>query len=135
MHNPAALLTLLSLASLSTAHFLLDYPPTVGFSDDNESTSPCSGFDPIVNSSSTSIPVDSFPLQLTSTHPQANWLFRATTDTKAPFNWTNLLPVVSEQGLGAFCLPNLKIPASFAGKGGVIQIVQGAADGALYQVT
>jgi hypothetical protein len=32
------------LASSSSAHFLLNYPTTVGFSDDDETTAPCGGF-------------------------------------------------------------------------------------------
>jgi len=32
------------LASSSSAHFLLNFPPTIGFSDDDETTAPCGGF-------------------------------------------------------------------------------------------
>jgi len=124
---------LLSLFSLTAGHFLLKYPPTIGFDDDNEGIGPCGGFDVVVNTTSAKLPVDGFPLQLLSTHPQADWLFRATTDTKAPFNWTNILPVVQETGLGAFCLPGLKIPSEFSGKPGVVQVMQDAVDGVLYQ--
>lgn len=34
------------LASQSSAHFLLNYPTTIGFSDDDEGTAPCGSFTP-----------------------------------------------------------------------------------------
>ena len=131
------LLSILSLAALyklTAAHFLLNYPPTLGFNDDNEGESPCGGFTPILNSSAAQVQVDGFPIALRSTHPEADWLFRVTLSLQEPFNWTNLLPVVHEVGLGDFCIPDFKVPAEFAGQSGLLQILQDAADGELYQV-
>ena len=128
-------LLLSSLLSLVSGHFLLNYPQTLGFDDSNEGQSPCGGFDVVFTGNVTNVTVDSFPVSLRSTHPQADWLFRVTLDKTNPSNWTNLLPVVSEIGLGAFCIPNLKVPANFVGQQGVVQVVQNAADGALYQVS
>lgn len=43
--SPLRNLALLFLAAQATsAHFLLHYPATVGFSDDDEGTAPCGGF-------------------------------------------------------------------------------------------
>lgn len=124
----------LSLASLTSAHFILQYPHSLGFNDAAEATAPCGGFDVSFNASDDSVPVDGFPVSMLSTHPASDWLFRATLDQKEPFNWTNLLPVVSETGLGQFCLPNLKAPADFTGKTGLLQVIQHGPDGVLYQV-
>ncbi|KIY02087.1 uncharacterized protein Z520_02225 [Fonsecaea multimorphosa CBS 102226] len=127
-------LALLSLWTLCTsAHFILQYPQSLGFDDDIEATAPCGGFDVVFNTTDDSIPVGGFPVSMLSTHPAADWLFRVTLDQKAPFNWTNLLPVVSETGLGQFCLPHLVAPADFAGNKGVIQVIQDGPDGILYQ--
>ncbi|MCJ1310948.1 hypothetical protein MMC25_004617 [Agyrium rufum] len=124
----------LLLLPLTSAHFLLNYPPTLGFDDDNEGISPCGGADIKFDmSTDVMIPVGGFPIQLQSTHPQANWLFRATLDQQAPFNWTDLLPVVTQSGLGDFCIPDLMAPESFAGKMGLVQIIQDAVDGELFQ--
>jgi hypothetical protein len=46
-----SLLSLSALTELTTAHFLLNYPPTLGFSDDNEGIGPCGGFPVVFNSS------------------------------------------------------------------------------------
>ena len=126
--------TLILLTSTATAHFLLNYPNTIGFDDDKEGTAPCGGFD-ITFSNSSMFHVDGDVVALTSTHPQANWLFRATLDKTAMGNWTNLLPDVAETGLGAFCETDLKVPTEWAGQQGILQVVQAAADGNLYQVS
>lgn len=38
-------LLLVVVPHLASAHFYLKYPATIGFDDDNESISPCGGFD------------------------------------------------------------------------------------------
>lgn len=129
-----SLLSLSALTELTTAHFLLNYPPTLGFSDDNEGIGPCGGFPVMFNGSDVQVQADGFPIALRSTHPEADWLFRATLSQSEPFNWTNLLPVVHETGLGDFCIPNFKVPTEFIGHSGLLQIMQDAADGLLYQV-
>ena len=130
-----SILSLTVVAQLTTAHFLLNYPPTLGFIDDNEGISPCGGFPVVFNSSDVQVQVDGFPIALRSIHPEAQWLFRATLSQQAPFNWTNLLPVVQETGLGDFCIPDFKAPAEFAGQIGLLQVLQNAVDGELYQVS
>jgi len=127
-------LALLAIVPATLGHFLLNYPGTLGFDEDMEGTSPCGGFPITFGGNVTNVTVGSLAIALTSTHPQANWLFRATLNTQAPFNWTNLSPVISETGLGNFCLPTLSVPSSFAGQQGLIQVQQDAADGVLYQV-
>lgn len=129
------LLLLLSLPSWVTGHFTLNYPPSLGFIDDKESEGPCGGFPVAFTGNVTNVTVDSFPVSLRSSHPQTEFLFRVTLDKAEPFNWTNLLPVVDETGIGAFCLPNLKAPAGFAGKQGLVQVMAEAIDGFLYQVS
>jgi hypothetical protein len=129
-----SILSHVAFSQFTAAHFLLNYPPTLGFDDSIEGTSPCGGFPVVFNSSDVQVQVDGFPIALRSTHPEADWLFRATLSQKEPFNWTNLLPVVHETGLGDFCIPDFKVPAEFAGQSGLLQIMQDAADGELYQV-
>lgn len=132
--------SLLTLAILPSAlsHFILNYPQPLGypaFNDDAEGDSPCGGQPIAFASNDTQITVGGFQLSSRTTHPQANWLFRATLSTQAPFNWTNISPVISQSGLGDFCATNLSLPAEFAGKQGLIQVTQGAVDGDLYQVS
>lgn len=128
------ILFLLTILSLSWAHFLLNYPATIGFSDDNEGSAPCGGF-PVSFSNTTVFHVGGDAIALTSTHPQAEWLFRATLDKTASGNWTDLLPAISQTALGSFCETGVTVPTAWAGQQGIIQIVQNAADGALYQVS
>lgn len=134
--NMLRLLTLSALVASSAAHFLLHYPATIGFDDDLEGTAPCGSFTPKFSSGNvTDFHVAGDSIALTSTHPAAVWLFRATlgTDDTAT-NWTNLLPVVSQTDLGNFCETNLTVPDSWVGQQGLVQVIQDAADGMLFQV-
>jgi len=121
-------------ASLASAHFILQWPETAGFIDDSEPDSPCGGATVYVHSSSPQIQVDQFAISIMSTHPEGEWQFRATTDTQPPYNFTDAVPVVNTTGIGSFCLPFMSVPAEFAGKGGVIQVIDNSIDGNLYQV-
>jgi hypothetical protein len=127
--------TLLALATAATtsAHFILNWPPTAGFVDDTEATGPCGGATVTVNSSSPEVQVGRFAAQIQSSHPTGNWQFRATLDTQEPYNWTNL-SMVQTQGPGIFCLNYLSAPEDFAGNAGVLQVVDYSGDGTLYQV-
>ncbi|EXJ62240.1 hypothetical protein A1O7_02673 [Cladophialophora yegresii CBS 114405] len=131
LYSCVALLSAWTLSA--SAHFILQYPNSLGFSDDDEGTSPCGGFDVTFGNNDSSVPVGGFPVSVLTTHPASDFLFRATLDQEPPFNFTNLLPVVSETGIGEFCLPALVAPADFAGKPGVIQVIQNGPDGTLYQ--
>lgn len=115
-------------------HFTLQYPTTLGFDDSSEGTGPCGGFDPSFTKTQ-DFHIGGDVIAVTSTHPQADWKFRATLDKTAQGNWTNIIPEVSQSGLGAFCEQGLTLPSSFAGQQGIIQIIQDATDGALYQVS
>ena len=124
------------LAGQSTAHFLLNSPPTIGFDDDLEATPPCGGFTVDFSKDNvTDFHVGGDFIALTSTHPLATWLFRATLDQTASGNWTDLLPAVVQTGLGNYCETGVTVPSTWAGSKGVVGIVQDAADGILYQVS
>ena len=122
--------------SHSTAHFLLNYPPTIGFDDSLEATPPCGSFTVDFSTDNvTDFHVGGDSLAMTSIHPQATWLFRATLDQTASGNWSVLLPAIVQTGLGDYCEQDVRVPAMFAGSKGVIQVVQDAPDGILYQVS
>ncbi|RHZ64897.1 copper acquisition factor BIM1-like domain-containing protein [Aspergillus thermomutatus] len=131
----AALSVLVLSIRQCAAHFLLNYPPTIGFDDSLETTPPCGSFTVDFSTDNvTDFHVGGNAIAVTSIHPQATWLFRATLDITAAGNWTALLPAVQQTGLGDFCEPVVTVPASWAGKKGVIGVVQDAPDGILYQV-
>ncbi|KAK6343147.1 hypothetical protein TWF718_008520 [Orbilia javanica] len=124
--------SLLLLVPFTTAHFLLNSPPTIGFSDDEESTYPCGSFDVTSRKTVTDFPIAGLPISVTSTHPEDTWFFRAAllNDTE---NWVNLLPAIMQQGTGDFCNPSVPGLAAWEGEDAVIQIVASAPDGFLFQ--
>jgi hypothetical protein len=132
-----ALLGLLALAvSQSSAHFLLNYPPTIGFGDTLELTPPCGGFTvDFIEDNVTDFHVDGDAIAVTSIHPQSIWLFRSTLDLNVTTaNWTDLLPAVEQTGIGDYCEPAVTVPGSWIGKKGVISVVQDSPTETLYQV-
>ena len=135
MAPPAKLLAASLLPLLASAHFKLNAPPTIGFDEDQEGTDPCGGFTPDFSKNNVSdFHVGGEPVVLFLGHPQANWLFRATLDTTASSNWTQIFPIVQQSGLGDFCEPSITAPEGWIGKQGVVGIVANAVDGLLYQV-
>jgi hypothetical protein len=116
----------------TNAHFLLNYPPSLGFDQNKEGSSPCGGAT-IAFTSTTSFHVSGDAIGLTTLHPQSNILYRATKDQTATGNWT-VLALITEYGLGAFCEPALTVPASWVGSTGLVQVAQNAEDGVHYQV-
>lgn len=129
-------LTLLpALAGLTAAHFTLLYPDSIGFTDDDEDTSPCGGYTPDFDSDdAVDFHVGGDALAMRSTHSRCNWLFRVTTDEAAKDGWEQLRPIVTQSGLGDYCEPLVTVPEEYVGKKGVIGIVSSAIDGLLYQV-
>ena len=124
------------LIGQSAAHFTLQHPPTIGFDDDLETTPPCGSFTVDFSKDNvTDFHVDGDFIAVTSIHPQATWLFRATLDQTASGNWTSLLPAVQQTSIGAYCETDVKVPSAWVGTRGVIGIVQDAPDGILYQVS
>ena len=123
----------LLLGCVASAHFVLQYPGSLGFDDDEEPNAPCGGEDITFDQNVTAVPVGGFPVVLLTTHPQAQFLYRGTLD-KQGNNFTNLMPVVNEMGLGEFCLPHIKAPMTWAGQQGLVQIIMDGPDGILYQV-
>ena len=115
-------------------HFLLKYPATLGFDDSSEGTGPCGGFNPSL-ANTTDFHIGGDVISVQSTHPQADWFFRATTDPNAAGGWVNILPEISQTGLGNYCEQNLTLPSSFGGMKGFVQVAQNAADGVLFQVS
>ncbi|KAA6408269.1 MAG: expression library immunization antigen 1 [Lasallia pustulata] len=132
LHITAGPFVVLLLLGHSFAHFILNYPNTIGFDDDLEASAPCGGFN-VTFANSTDFHVGGDAIAMTSTHPAANWLFRATLDKTASGNWTDVLPVVGETGLGNFCESGVVVPSTWAGQQGIIQVIQHGPDGMLFQ--
>jgi hypothetical protein len=116
-------------------HFLLNYPTPIGpFDEDTEGNTPCGGATPSLTNA-TDFHIGGDVISVQSTHPEAKWFFRATTDPKAAGGWVNILPEIQETGLGLFCEQDLTLPSEFAGKQGYIQVSMDAVDGDLFQVS
>ncbi|CAK7268957.1 hypothetical protein SEPCBS57363_003357 [Sporothrix epigloea] len=131
----SAAVLLAASAAVVNAHFTLDYPPTIGFSDDDEGTGPCGSFTPDFSKDNvTDFHVGGDNIAIHFFHPEGVWFYRATLDqTAASNNWTQLFPETMQTGLGKFCEPLIPAPESWVGQKGVIGVVVDGPDGLLYQ--
>lgn len=124
-----------ALCGVGSAHFLLNYPKSIGFDDASEDKGPCGGFTPDFSKNVVDFHVGGDAISTKLTHPQGNWLFRVTTDEKAESGWEQIFPIVQQSGLGDFCQPQVTVPSSLVGKKGVLSVVSSATDGLLFQVS
>jgi hypothetical protein len=125
---------LLGFAAISSAHFVLQVPTSLGFDDVKEDIAPCGGFDIAADKVVTDWPLSGGHIQVISTHVKAKWDIRAALLSDVA-NFTDMLPTIAQEGLGTFCLPTVPGIAAWKGKEAVLQIIQTATDGKLYQVS
>lgn len=131
-------LSLSVLTPLACAHFTLDSPPARGFDEDTLTQFPCGGQNSISNKR-TPFPLAGGPVQLTMEHDRSavQVLIAVGNDVTDAFN-TVLVPTTQEEGIGKFCLGDVKIPENLGVKEGdnaTIQVVtNGDPTGGLYNV-
>lgn len=121
---------------LAWAHFNLDYPTTIGFEDEKQRDGPCGGFTPNFSKDNlTDFHVNGDAIATLTTHKQGNWLYRITLDETASGNWTQIFPIVRQDGLGAYCQRAVTVPSRFVGQRGVLGVVSSTPDGLLFQAS
>lgn len=101
-----ALLPLLLPLPLSLAHFQLLFPPPRGYTEDTLSTYPCGGQN-TPSPSRVPFPLHGGPIQLNMEHDRANVqvVLAPGNDAVAGDAFTiTLVPLVTEEGFGKFCL-------------------------------
>ncbi|KAG0208508.1 hypothetical protein BGX28_000562 [Mortierella sp. GBA30] len=133
-----ALATTLLCSSAVMAHYTLDYPQSRGFSDDNEPTAPCGGFNSVANR--TQFPLTKGFLQIYSAHVSADLKINVVygnNPSAADFTAAAATPAgsLSINHPGNACLP-LDL-SSFKGAANntnaTIQIIYNGGDSPLYQ--
>jgi hypothetical protein len=124
-------LLLLSLLPAAFAHFLLLSPTSLGDDTTNQATSPCGGYTPDLDDT-TDVHTNGEAFTVQSSHPQSDWLFRATLDSTASKDWVEIHPIFQQSGIGTFCIPDVVIPSQFVGQKGIISVVGSGEDGMLY---
>ena len=128
----ATLLT--ALAGSAFAHFTLEIPESIGFSDEKEGEAPCGSFDITDRKKVSDFPVEGAHIFVKTGHPTTTWFIRGAllNDTET---FVNLGNQVLQKGAGNLCVEDVKAPKEWAGKDGVIQVIQPGHHGNLYQVS
>lgn len=125
--------------SSANAHFDLRQPPSLegdNMNEDLEPNAPCGGgVADLSTNKVVDFHVDGDAVSWFLGHPQAKWLIRGTLDSKAAGNWTEMYPIIQQNGRGEYCQPAVTAPKAWAGKKGIISVACGAPDGLLFQVS
>lgn len=127
--------SLLAIASLTSAHFNLEFPPARDFNERTLDQFPCGGFN--TPSTRTPWPISGGQIALKMGHTQSNVevLIAVGNNPGSAFN-TVIRPTFLQTGLGAFCMTGLTLPSSInvtEGINATIQVItNGDPDGGLY---
>ncbi|OBT67320.1 hypothetical protein VE03_02708 [Pseudogymnoascus sp. 23342-1-I1] len=131
--RPLLLLALLAFLPLTTATFTLSHPLPFGSHSTSQSQPPC-GASPLLLEATTGFYVGGDAVAVVSAGVGASILIRATVgELGAATNWTDLFPVVRQEGGGKFCEPLVPAPEEWAGREGVVQVVESGEEGLSYQ--
>ncbi|KAI8082710.1 uncharacterized protein BX664DRAFT_338897 [Halteromyces radiatus] len=120
-------------------HYQLTYPPSRGFSESNEPTGPCGGFNQ-VSSQRTEFPIKNGFLEINSEHPKYTYqVFMAigNNPTASSFTGNNSMVAqgqVSYPAQSCLQVDLSSVQAATDGTNATLQIIYMAGDGSLYQV-
>ena len=129
-----ALAALAQFASLGNSHFVLQYPISLGYTDSTETTAPCGGYTVTDRSKGVANwPLGGQSIKVITTHTSVTWEYRAALLSN-PTGWVSLAPILTQTGVGNFCEPQIPGYAPWVDQDAVLQVIQHAPDGALYQV-
>lgn len=129
---------LLLAATAATAHFTINTPPQKSPSSEaGLASGPCGGASLSFDSSDSvsDFHVGGDAVAVTGTHPQSNWLIRATNDTSGEDGWMAVWQIVRQGGLGKMCIGDVQVPEEWVGSDGIIGVVAHAEDGVLFGVS
>lgn len=129
----------LSFLPLALAHFELTYPKARGFTEDDESTFPCGGFND-VQQQRTDFAMSGGPITINLGHPQTNVaVYMAIGDSPGDGFSIVAHPQIMVTGLGDFCFGSVGVPEGLNVTDGTkasIQVVTNNHEsGGLYQVS
>lgn len=126
----------LLLAATAAAHFSIDHPPQKSPSSESDlAKGPCGGASLDFDSSVVDFHVGGDAVAFTGSHPESNWLIRATNDTSGEDGWAQVFPVVKQDHPGTMCQPEVVVPEGWAGSQGLIGVAASAEDGILFAVS
>jgi len=116
--------SLLAIASLTSAHFTLEFPKARGSGEDTLDQFPCGGFN-TPSTERTPWPITGGQIALKMGHSQSNVevLIAMGNNPGNAFN-TILRPTFLQTGLGDFCMQGLTLPSTFNVTDGVNATIQ-----------
>lgn len=132
------ILALLLLAPLGSAQFVINYPGSRGFNEDEHGDWPCGGFNS-VSASRSEFPLTGAPIQIHSTHTQQLLQVIMSVGNEPGDNFNVVVePTFRETGPQDFCFGDASIPADLnvrPGANATLQVISVGPEGGLYAVS
>ncbi|KAI7851647.1 hypothetical protein BDC45DRAFT_515502 [Circinella umbellata] len=128
----------LTLLQSVSAHYQLTYPESRGFSEDNEPSAPCGGFN-TASSNRTQFPLKNGFVEINSGHTSYSYEIKLVTNSANPsasdFSSAPTVANGSRNYPGEGCLPIdlSSVSNASAGTNATIQVIYDGGDGSLYQ--
>lgn len=134
-----SILSAIILVTQTSALFTIDYPPPACNGTDTQSHNgaPCGDFTfdfSTINKTTFQVQTDTIALT-TSNNTTATWKFRITRDQPELGRWIDMLPAVTQNGQGAYCVRDITVPLYWHAHGAVIKVVQSVAGEMAYKVS
>jgi len=123
----------LGLASAASAHFVLQTPVGIGYDDAKELEGPCGGFSASDRGTVNNWAVGGDSVGGLTTHPSVTWEFNVALLSDLSFR-PLVNPFRQSAGVGNFCFSGIRGFEAWVGRDVVLQVIQNAPDGRLYQV-
>lgn len=124
----------LSLAASVSAHYVLQVPAGIGYDDVKIVEGPCGGFDGKTRTTVSEWPVGGGNVGVLTTHPSGSWELNAALVESGDLKFVPLVNTFQQTaGLGGLCFSNIPGFEAWIGKDVVLQAVNHASDGSLYQ--
>jgi hypothetical protein len=123
-----------ALAGVSNAHFVLQIPTSIGYTSALEGTAPCGSYSPTDRSKGvTNWPLGGSAVKVLTTHSHSTWDFKIALLSNTA-SWIPVTRVLDQSGVGYLCEPQIPGLAAWVNQDAVLQVIQHATDGDLYQV-
>ncbi|KAK0713316.1 hypothetical protein B0T26DRAFT_857906 [Lasiosphaeria miniovina] len=135
MHFKLGLSGLAALAqviTLGACHYVLQFPISVGYTDSTEATAPCGGYSATSRTTVTDWPLGGLAIAVITTHSSVTWEYKVAL-LSSPTVFVSLTPVLTQTGVGHFCEPVMPGYSPWLNQDAILQVIQHAPDGALYQ--
>jgi hypothetical protein len=130
-------LSALAIVGVANAHFIVKYPPYIGFDEEYQVVGPCGKYDPSDKTAKvTEWPIAGSYVSIETSHSSAKYELKAAKLSNVT-NWVSLGAPLVQTSSGDYCSKSVPGLADWKGEDAVLQVTlkdEDGSEGDLYQV-